>query len=378
MPNMRLSSFDRAADAYIVRPQLNGKGFPAKLIRPRSSNRTNSFSNSDGRRDSNAGMDPLSKVREQRRGFQASLISLQHIIQRTGVPSPQKARPGEGAEDGGASPTSPSRTSTDPGITRTDSSVSMSKELKKSVHWLQAVQEVNSSSYHRNRVSFLGRFLSKRRDSLDVREEEEEEDVTDKRAEGAEAETFSQPLGYIPKYPEPPKYIKVRSRGKKEKDFDRVFLAQELRGRTGVEVAQAGGRKINPSERAKQGQAIWALEFSKDGRYLAAGGHDHIVRVWAVIATEDDRAMHEKQEELAKDGSHTRLSAPVFKASPVQEYEGHTASVLDLSWSKVGNGSSMSSQRLTLVEQFLAILLNGQDCPSVAYQQGRVSVCVQA
>ncbi|MCJ1442987.1 MAG: hypothetical protein MMC23_003484 [Stictis urceolatum] len=308
----------RNSNSSDVRPQLNGKGFPAKLIRPRSSNRTNSFSNSDGRRDSNAGMDPLSK----------------HIIQRTGVPSPQKARPGEGAEDGGASPTSPSRTSTDPGITRTDSSVSMSKELKKSVHWLQAVQEVNSSSYHRNRVSFLGRFLSKRRDSLDVREEEEEEDVTDKRAEGAEAETFSQPLGYIPKYPEPPKYIKVRSRGKKEKDFDRVFLAQELRGRTGVEVAQAGGRKINPSERAKQGQAIWALEFSKDGRYLAAGGHDHIVRVWAVIATEDDRAMHEKQEELAKDGSHTRLSAPVFKASPVQEYEGHTASVLDLSWSK--------------------------------------------
>ena len=168
----------------------------------------------------------------------------------------------------------------------------------------------------------------------DDRSEEE-----DTRVEGTDADIFSQPIGFIPRFPAPPKYIKVRSRGKKEKDFDRVFLAQELRGRTGVEIAQAGGHKgtpLNGLGQDKGSPSIWAMEFSKDGRHLAAGGHDRIVRVWAVISTDDDRQAHEREEDARnKDGQQTRLSAPVFKTSPVQEYEGHTASILDLSWSKV-------------------------------------------
>ena len=109
-----------------------------------------------------------------------------------------------------------------------------------------------------------------------------------------------------------------------------------------MEIAQAGGRlvkaaPIHPSERTKDGSSIWAMEFSKDGRFLAAGGHDRILRVWAVISTEEDRLAHEREEvAVSKDGQRTRLSAPVFKTKPIQEYEGHTASILDLSWSKVG------------------------------------------
>jgi WD repeat-containing protein 44 len=145
---------------------------------------------------------------------------------------------------------------------------------------------------------------------------------------------FSQPIGYIPRFAEPPKYIKVKAQGKKEKDFDRVFLAQELRGLSGVEIAQAGGRRINPAEKTKRGEAIWALEFSKDGRYLAAAGEDHIVRVWAVIASDEDRREEEREEESAKTFNERRLSAPVFKRKPIREYEGHTGTILDLSWSK--------------------------------------------
>ena len=151
-----------------------------------------------------------------------------------------------------------------------------------------------------------------------------------------DADVFSQPIGYIPQFPSPPKYIKVRAHGKKEKDFNRLFLAQELRGRTGVEIAQAGGRLVkNASFKtgAKDGNAIWAMEFSKDGKHLAAGGKDNLVRVWAVISTKEERLAHEAEEEdVGKDAQ--RLSAPVFKTRPGQEYEGHTASILDLSWSK--------------------------------------------
>lgn len=188
---------------------------------------------------------------------------------------------------------------------------------------------------------------TKRRDSQLQIDRVEDDDSGDNRTEGTEAEMFSRPIGYIPKFPEPPKYIKVRGRGKKDKDFDRIFLAQELRGRTGVEVAQAGGRRINPSEKKKRGNAIWALEFSKDGRYLAAGGHEHIVRVWGVIATDEDRWEDEKEEEVGKDRQQTRLSAPVFKRKPIHEYEGHTEAILDLSWSKVSKHSSRFLYSLT-------------------------------
>jgi len=171
---------------------------------------------------------------------------------------------------------------------------------------------------------------------------DDDSEVGDKRTEGTDADVFSRPIGFTPRYPAPPKYIKVRSHGKREKDFNRVFLAQELRGRTGLEIAQAGGRLVKngaalkAADPKKEGNAVWAMEFSKDGKYLAAGGQDYAVRVWQAISTAEDRRAHETEEDAAgKEGESMRLNAPVFKTKTVQEYGGHTASILDLSWSKV-------------------------------------------
>ena len=193
---------------------------------------------------------------------------------------------------------------------------------------------------YRNKSSFFSRFAPKKKDvPIDINDDASE--AGDRRTEGMDADVFSQPIGYIPQFPPPPKYIKVRSHGKKEKDFNRIFLAQELRGRTGVEIAQTGGRLVKngmprPGDNNKDGNAIWAMEFSKDGKYLAAGGKDYAVRVWAVLATKEDRHAHELEEDAAsKEGERIRLHAPVFQRKTVREYSGHTASVLDLSWSKV-------------------------------------------
>lgn len=85
------------------------------------------------------------------------------------------------------------------------------------------------------------------------------------------------------------------------------------------------------------------MKFSKDGRYLAAGGQDKIVRVWQVISSKEERAAHEKEEDafgsggIYSGGRGVRLNAPVFRSEPTHEYTGHTADVLDLSWSKVRN-----------------------------------------
>lgn len=130
--------------------------------------------------------------------------------------------------------------------------------------------------------------------------------------------------GYIPQHKEPPRYIKVRAHDKKTREFNRMFLAQEL----GTPPGNDKGQK-----QQKANGAIWSTEFSKDGKYLAAAGRDQIVRVWAVISTPEERAAHEHDEDSSATGGE-RLSAPVFRSKPIREFIGHTSDILDLSWSK--------------------------------------------
>jgi WD40 repeat protein len=161
------------------------------------------------------------------------------------------------------------------------------------------------------------------------------------------AHVFSSSIGangFIPQHKEPPRYIKVRAHNKKEREFNRMFLAQELSGTkhvvteekvpglTTTEVA-SDGHKL--SKLPKTSGAVWSTEFSNDGRYLAAAGRDQVVRVWAVISTPEERHTHEHEEDVSSSTlGGERLSAPVFRSKPVREFEGHTGDILDLSWSK--------------------------------------------
>ncbi|KAK3944362.1 WD repeat-containing protein 44 [Diplogelasinospora grovesii] len=210
-------------------------------------------------------------------------------------------------------------------------------------------------SSNRKSPSFLSRLSmrgGKRKDAGDL--DSDSEFGYEARLDGTNARVFSQAVtgsvaggGYIPRHKEPPRYIRTKAHNKKTRDFSRMFLAQELVGtkpaqqdsagvgagddRTPaltVSVAGPSGRKLT-----RTGGAIWAAEFSKDGKYLAAAGRDRVVRVWAVISTPEERRAHE-EDEAANGAPGERLSAPVFRDHPVQEFEGHTGEVLDLSWSK--------------------------------------------
>jgi WD40 repeat protein len=154
----------------------------------------------------------------------------------------------------------------------------------------------------------------------------------------------SHPIGFIPRHLAPSKYLKVRAHHTKEKTFNRVFLAQELEG-AGPQPKVAD-RRISTSSALTQngehtGRAVWALVFSKDGRYLAAAGQDRKVRVWTVISTPEEREEADGDNEATPvdANDHPRLSAPVFQQKPIRVYEGHTGSILDLSWSKVGDAT---------------------------------------
>ena len=166
------------------------------------------------------------------------------------------------------------------------------------------------------------------------------------RTEGANAVAFSFPVGgggFIPHHKDPPRFIRIRAHDKKAKEFNRVFLAQELVGTTPrsssenedevkLDASIRGYHKQDP----KSGGPIWTVEFSRDGRYLATGGTDRILRVWAVLATPEDRkAFEEGENDSVPTGNpQQHLSAPVFHSKPLREFSGHTGDILDLSWSK--------------------------------------------
>jgi len=81
------------------------------------------------------------------------------------------------------------------------------------------------------------------------------------------------------------------------------------------------------------------MKFSKDGKFLATGGQDAVVRVWAVISSDEEREHFAEGSgtSIYEGKSGAKLGAPVFRDKPMYEYHGHTADVLDLSWSKVCN-----------------------------------------
>ncbi|GAA5853934.1 hypothetical protein JCM8547_008162 [Rhodosporidiobolus lusitaniae] len=253
------------------------------------------------------------------------------------------------------------------------------------------------------------------------------------------------------------KMAKVKAKGKSTKDFGRLFLAQELvippapsssssssppssafrpppyptgAGGTADDSASqhslpladnasqhssyaptfddaasatagagGGGQKSGSASASggkKKKNAVWAIKFSEDGRYLAVGGKDGVVRVWEVLSTPEDRhavlnpsysssssppnppftpsvpsdspstldspplsrtatsqppppapsASPRKKcsssstpsgsgATTTEEGEKPPASGlPVFGSKPVREFRGHEADVLDLSWSK--------------------------------------------
>ncbi|XP_027693138.1 WD repeat-containing protein 44 isoform X3 [Vombatus ursinus] len=105
--------------------------------------------------------------------------------------------------------------------------------------------------------------------------------------------------------------------------------------------------------------AVWTMKFSHCGRLLASAGQDNVVRIWALknafdyfnnmrmkYNTEGRVSPSPSQESLNSSKSDTDAgvysgadedpddkNAP-FRQRPFCKYKGHTADLLDLSWSK--------------------------------------------
>uniref|UniRef100_A0ACD5W7V7 Uncharacterized protein n=1 Tax=Avena sativa TaxID=4498 RepID=A0ACD5W7V7_AVESA len=142
--------------------------------------------------------------------------------------------------------------------------------------------------------------------------------------------------------------LKVHHSGKSSKDLTGLYMRQEVRAHEG---------------------SIWSIKFSADGRFLATGGEDRVVRVWQVVDADASSSSPELCAALflpplapteggslaAAPGLAAQLSKKVRRKSskhvlpdhvvvpdtlfalaekPACEFEGHVDDVLDLSWSR--------------------------------------------
>ncbi|KZM26525.1 hypothetical protein ST47_g2306 [Ascochyta rabiei] len=292
---------------YINKGEVTNGRLATKLRSPTSppvpANDSHNGNSSDGRRPSEAAIDPLSE----------------QILKRTNTsPAVQKLR----------------SQNTEPPATHSQASLHEATPDKKHSNETPRDLSASAKADKKKGVSFLSRLIgNKKKSTLDGASDNGSE-FGDYRPEGMDAQLYVDNFGFSPKHPQPPAYIKVRTKFKTRKEFDRMFLAQELRSGADKKSAPAAGSNPAPqSGSAATQNPIWAIEFSRDGRYLAAGGQDRVIRVWAVLSNAEERRSHEKDEsDPAGEAKH--LSAPVFQQKPFREYGGHTATILDLSWSK--------------------------------------------
>lgn len=153
-----------------------------------------------------------------------------------------------------------------------------------------------------------------------------------------------------------PKRLKINKRSNKSpRMLNNLFLAQELRcgdkdslvGEQESDVSSVdfsedtsalSDHDISSSMRSHE---ILVMEFSRDGKYLAAAGRDSKIYIWHIISSPLSRLQYKSREAAAaasRDADSSKLKAfpyaPVFQQRPVRIFEGHTKSILTLDWSK--------------------------------------------
>ncbi|CAA7048227.1 unnamed protein product [Microthlaspi erraticum] len=111
--------------------------------------------------------------------------------------------------------------------------------------------------------------------------------------------------------------VKVKSNKKSHVELSAAYKVQEINGHKGK---------------------IWSLKFSPDGKFLATGGEDGVVKVWRITLSDSLFASFIRQESQQEEAL-VMFPQKAFhlEETPLQELCGHTGDVLDLAWSSDSN-----------------------------------------
>lgn len=134
-----------------------------------------------------------------------------------------------------------------------------------------------------------------------------------------------------------PKYVRLSRRNTKApRMLDNVFLAQQLRMDEAPALSALSIAGLAPSlalqDAALNKLEVLAMEFLRDGKYLAVAGRDAKITIWQVMLLPLSRLQFNNYEALHPGQAPT--TAPVFHQEPVMVLEGHTSTILALDWSK--------------------------------------------
>ncbi|KAJ3158501.1 WD repeat-containing protein 44 [Geranomyces michiganensis] len=191
--------------------------------------------------------------------------------------------------------------------------------------------------------------------------------------------------------------VKVKTHRKPRKDFEQLARVQVLGGDTmglNIDVDRSTEKGLifaaNDVDAEIKGP-VWALRFSKCGKYLAAGGQDGIIRIWKLACATPEPL----NDGTSGDGSHVgsaggsvdssnratplgsstslfgsdrgnpgflkgktpsfphvesprttpALGDPIFDETPFRVFKGHSAPILDITWSRHGFIASASMDK---------------------------------
>ncbi|CAL0305287.1 unnamed protein product [Lupinus luteus] len=160
--------------------------------------------------------------------------------------------------------------------------------------------------------------------------------------------------------------IHVKQNKKKWMELSALYIGQEIRAHKGL---------------------IWTMKFSPNGKYLASGGEDGVVRIWRVVSLDtssvcfsaDDNIIREVKHDISC--SQRKKSSPSLNVlpkkilqieeSPLQEFYGHSGDVLDLAWSNSDILLSSSTDKTVRLWQ-----IGCNECLSVFHHRDYVT-CIQ-
>lgn len=116
--------------------------------------------------------------------------------------------------------------------------------------------------------------------------------------------------------------VKVKTNKKSHVELSATYMVQKIDGHKGK---------------------IWSLKFSPDGKFLATGGEDGVVKIWRITLSDSLFASFMRQQEpISQQEALVLFPQKAFhiEETPFQELYGHTGDVLDLAWSDSNVSSS--------------------------------------